>query len=782
MGGREPCPGACENAFDRAPADSAEDEALSIDRNAEALRDAHHPAPPARWTREAGAGALGQLITIAPVLTLGLLAYAPLGSVAVQVGMPASFVASALGGVIFARVCGSGMPTAGPSSACAVILAALVAQLAGDSQLTLANPAHLAQIVAVVSICGMATGVLQMVFGTLRMGSLAKFVPQPVLAGFMNGVALLMLLAQVPQLLGIGSVQVPIWQRWAQVQPGTALIGLGTIGMVWLVAWRRPGAPAVLIAMVLGSLAYAALGWVAPGWPLGPRVGALPDTLALPTAWHALAGQPFADGGVVDLLWRHSRTVLLDALVLAIIASLDSILGAVSIGQTLGSRTEPNRQLLAHGLANVAVGAFGGVPLVYSRSRAIAIVRAGGRSWRAALAGPLLMIPFLLWGGPVVDAIGRIPLAVLAGIMATVAIGLMDGWTHRLVQQWLAGDRARELRASLVVVAVVCAVTLWLGFIEGVAAGVMLSMLLFITAMNRSLLRAQHSGAARPSRRVYPLAQEQVLATLRWQIVVLELEGALFFGSADRLAIEVERLAAAHRFLVLDLKRVTMIDASGAVQLEQLAARLRGRGVALWLAGASADNRHGLALRAFGTYRAESRGDWFADADHATEAAELRMLASAGHPIAHRVAALDESLLVQGLTAAQRSLVRTRLRPQRLAAGEYLFREGDVGDGLYVLIEGSITVLSQPLSPEGLPQRFVSFSPSMMLGEMAMLDGRGRTADARADVASLVYGLSKADLAALGEADAGLIAQLYRNMALHLAERLRVASAAWRAA
>ncbi len=727
--------------------------------------------------KEAGAGALGQIVTIAPVLTLGLLAYAPLGAMAVQVGMPAAFVASAVGGAIFAKVCGRGMPTAGPSSACAVILAALVAQLAADPQLSLANPAHVAQIVAVVSVCGMLMGLLQMGFGLLRLGTLAKFVPQPVLAGFMNGVAVLMLLAQVPMLLGIAAAHAPVWQRWAQIEPATALIGLGTVAIVWLVAWRRPSAPAVLIAMVLGSLAYAGLDWLAPDWPLGPQVGALPQTLTLPLAWQA-----FADGSVVDLLWRHSRTVLLDALVLAIIASLDSILSGRSIDQKLAARHEPNRQLLAHGLANVAVGLFGGVPLVYGRARALAVLRAGGRSWRAALVGPLLLIPLLLWGGPVVDAIARIPLAVLAGIMATVAIGLMDGWTHQLVRQWLAGDRARELRASLAVVAVVCAVTLWLGFIEGVAAGVMLSMLLFITAMKRSLLRAQHSGAARPSRRVYPLAQEQVLGALRWQIVVLELEGALFFGSADRLAIEVERLAAAHRFLVLDLKRVTMIDASGAVQLEHLAARLGRRGVALWLASVSPDNRHGQALRAFGTYRAELRDDWFADADHATEAAELQLLAQAGQPIAHRVAALEESVLVHGLSAAQLALVRTRLRPQWLAAGEYLFREGDEGHGLYVLIEGSITVLSQAPSPEGLPQRFVSFSPSMMLGEMAMLDGRGRTADARADVTSLVYGLSKADLAALGHADSGLTAQLYRNMALHLAERLRVASAAWRAA
>lgn len=729
-----------------------------------------------RWWREAGAGAVGQLVQLSPVLTLGLLAYAPLGAIAIQIGLPAVFAATAFGAALFARLSGTGMPTVGPSLACSVILASLIAQLAADPGVRLAEPAHVAQIVAVTAACVVLMGALQIAFGALRLGSLAKFVPQPVLAGLMNGVAVLMMLAQVPLLLGIDHAawQADWWGALGRAQPATLAVGLATALGAWLLAWWRPRLPSVLIGLVGGTLLYGLLHAWKPGLALGPQIGALPHALPLPAAW-----LPLFDGGAAELLWRHLRAVVLSALVLAIIASLDSILNSLQIDQERFARVEPNRELYAQGAANLVVGSFGGVPLVYARARAMATLRAGGHTWRAALAGPLMLLAMLGWGGPVVE---RIPVAVLAALMWLGAFGLIDGWSRRLLRQVFDGDRSSDVRASLAVVAIVFAVTLLAGFIAAVAVGVLLSMLLFIRAMNGSLLRAHHSGAARPSRRVYPAALEAVLHGARERIVVLELEGALFFGSADRLAIEAERLAQGRDVLVLDLKRVSTIDASGAVQLERLAARLRERGVLLTLAGVTDHNHIGRALQAFGALRTEARDDWFPDADHAVEGAERFLLERAGLAEAQQHMPLEASDLVRGLDAEQLALVRARLRPRPLAAGEALFREGDPGEGLYVLLDGSITVLSRADGQRRLPQRFVSVSAGMMLGEMAMLDGGGRTADALADTASLVCELTRADLAALSVLDAALGVQIYRNIARHLADRLRIASAAWRAA
>jgi SulP family sulfate permease len=121
------------------------------------------------------------------------------------------------------------------------------------------------------------------------------------------------------------------------------------------------------------------------------------------------------------------------------------------------------------------------------------------------------------------------------------------------------------------------------------------------------------------------------------------------------------------------------------------------------------------------------------------------------------------------------------LRTRRLAPKELLFRQNDPGDCVYVLTRGSITVSSAG-DDQHLVQRYVSFSPGMMLGETAMLDGQGRTADAIADAESVVHALSRDALERLQDDDPALAARLLRNIALHLSERLRHAAAAWRAA
>jgi sulfate permease, SulP family len=320
-----------------------------------------------------------------------------------------------------------------------------------------------------------------------------------------------------------------------------------------------------------------------------------------------------------------------------------------------------------------------------------------------------------------------------------------------------------------------------LGFPAAVAAGAVLSMMLFIRSMNRSLVRGRYTGDALPSRRIYAAADEARLGTLRTRATVLELEGALFFGSADRLAETVEALPGQCHALVLDFRRVSLIDASGAVVLTQLGRRLQDRGTRLLLAGVSADNRHGRVLGQFvGGQFAAAHG--VADIDQAVEAAELGLLASVGVEPLRETLAVEQVGLMDGLDAAQRARLAACLQSQRLAPGEVLFRRGDPGDRFYVITAGSINVFSgEAATGDTLPQRFVSLSPGMMLGETAMLDGGGRSGDAVAFGETEVHALDDATLQHLRNEDPLLYAQVHRNIAVHLSQRLRAAAWAWRA-
>lgn len=718
----------------------------------------------APWASETFGGAVGALVTLAVVLTLGTLGYAPLGDQLATRGLAAAFVTVCVGGVVYAALSGGAMPAAGPSSATTLIFAGVLAPLAGG-----ASAAGGEAILAVAGTTVVLMGVLQILFGRIGLGRMAQFVPQPVLAGFMNGVAVLILVPQIPTLLGLPSTTRLQDLAWSSglIQPGALLIGLSTAGCTWAVAWRWPRAPSQLAGLAFGLALYALLLGLA-GTPMGPAVGPLPEHWPMPDL-----GRWLETGDTLAFLWSHKLDIASGAGVLALIGSLESVLSGLAIDQQLDARRDVNRDLMALGAANLAVGLFAGLPVVLLRARALASINAGGRGRRAALMGACSFGLIYLLLGP---AMALLPTAVLAGIMVTVALGLADRWTRRLVGQWRSGERSADVWQSLACVAIVCVLTVWQGLAVGVAAGVAVALVVFVLSMNRSLIRARHGGADCASRRIYPAAQEALLQPARGCIEVIELEGALFFGSAERLAREVDAVDAATRFVVLDLRAVSTIDASGAMLLQQLSTALPRRGQRLMVSGLTEHSPRARSLRAFGCFRESPRDDWFADTDRAVEAAELQLLREWGHEPGDAVHSLEASILFRGLTSRQATTVRQHLLQRHLSGGEALFREGDPADGLYVLTRGSITVVAGRAMGHG-GQRFASFSAGVMLGETAMLDGGSRSADATADTEAEVYQLTLRGLEAIAAEEPALAAQLYRNMAVHLAERLRQATA-----
>jgi SulP family sulfate permease len=738
-----------------------------------------HPAiakPPSTaiaW-RELQAGIAGTLISLAPALTMGLLAFAALGPQAAALGIPAALVSSVVGGAVFALLSRGPMAAGGPAAAPVLVLGALVARVAADPAFAVTDPAALALMLALVAAAVVSMGVFQIALGLSGLVRLAKFVPQPVLAGFMNGVALLALLALLPLLLGwpAGVPPAGSWLNMPPVQPATLAVGLFTVCIILGLPRLNPRLPATLIGLLAGTGAYALLHQWAPQATLGPLTG------ALPAAWPQLDTlAPFRHLGD-PMLKQHIGAALAAGLVMALIGTLELVLNSLAMDQACHTRTNPRREVLALGAANVASGLAGGLPLLLLRPRALHMLQVGGRS-RASLL--ICCALFAVLASVAAPLLSMLPQVVLGGVMVTIAFLMADRWSLQLLAQWWRGPRTADLQRTLAVVAVVCGITVALGFPAAVAAGALLSVALFIRSMNRSLVRNRYAGDALPSRRIYPAADEARLRPLRARIKVLELEGALFFGSADRIAELADGLETPCDTLVLDFRRVSLIDASGAVVLTQVGRRLRDRGTTLLLAGVGAHNRHGQMLAQFA-------GDGFAaehgvaDIDQAVEAAELRLLAQAGVEPLRETVPLEQVSLMDGLDAAQRARLAACLQRQRLAAGECLFRQGDPGDRLYVITAGSINVFSGAAQAGGaLPQRFVSLSPGMMLGETAMLDGGGRSGDAVAFGETEVHALDDHTLQRLGAEDPLLRAQLYRNIALHLSQRLRAAAWAWRA-
>jgi sulfate permease, SulP family len=715
-------------------------------------------SPRLQFLRGEFAGGMASAIPgLAHALTLGLLAFAPLGPEHADLGIRAGFAAGIFGGVAATVRSGTPLPATGGRASTSLILAGFVAMLAADPALGAAGVFGLAML------CVAASGVLQILFGVLRLGSAAKFVPYPVLGGFMTGVAILIALSQVPHVLGLSpdAMAKPAREWLAAVQPLTVWVGIATAAIIWIVAWRWKRAPAALVGLAAGTAVYYATRFLVPEGTLGPVVGTLSAALPLPTAFASVAdlvGQPAAA--------RHLPALTAAAAVIAIIGSLDSLLAAAAIDAAAGTRHRANRELVAQGVGNIVSAAFGGVPVALSPTRAIPAWRAGGRTRAIGYIAAGLLAAVLVVG---TAALAYLPFAVLGGVMLTVAWGLVDAWTRGIVRRLAAGERERTLLWSGAVVVLVAAITVAVNFVVAVVVGVFLSMALFIATMNRSLIRAVHDGTVRTSRRIYGPEDTRRLAAERRRIKLVELEGAIFFGSAERLVTEAEGWADTADHIVLDLRRVTAIDATGALGLEQLAKRLRARKVNLALAGVAPEGRHGLALVAYGTFADPTARHWFADADQAIEWAERRLLGSIDS-FSPREIPLERLAFAAGLEGGELEALRDALRRKELDPGETLFREGEPGEHLYLLARGAVSI---KVGDAARASRIVTFAPGSMFGEAAMLDGGVRSATAVVAEDAVVYSLSRAALERLVLTHPALANKVLLNLGRHLSGRLR---------
>lgn len=748
------------------------------------------------WTRRVGAGVMGTLATLAVLLTLGLLAFAPLGPQASKVGVPAAFAAMVLGSVLLSFASRASVTMAAPSSATAITLAALVGKLAEDPGLSLALATPDAASSAVVMLAAAAAcavlgmGLLQLLMAACRLARLAHFVPQPVLAGFLNGVALLIILSQLPALFGAAA-----GSRWTQWQPpwspqaaATLVLGLGTAAVIAWAQRHRPRWPALLLGLVAGLVVADAILLVWPAAQLGPMVGALQPSLPVGRAL-----LPFFDDAALGFVVRHAGSIALAALLLALIGALESLLSIVAIEQGSGRRIAADRELAALGLANLVGGLIGALPTVVLRAGALPMQHAGGRRPLSPLAAAATAALVFTFGGP---ALAWVPQAVLAGVMVMVGVSLVDRWSLRVAAHWwssLRGGRAApgdDTPVGLAVMLVVCTLTAAFGVAWGVAFGVVLSFVVFVRRMNRALVRDQVTGVARPSRRIHPGAIEARLMGLRARIAVLELEGALFFGSGAQLPERIDGLPAATRFAIFDLRRVSTVDESGAMLLHEVGRRLARRHRELLIAGVVEGGAVASALSAFTPWMTAGPPRTFADTDQAMEHAEAALLAEAAHddPALAALLATEDELplaacsLVRGLSARELRVVSAVMHRRELQPAEVVFRQGDEAEALYVVTRGSVSAVVRVRGPQARLQRFASLGPGTMFGEMALVDQAGRSADAVADGPTCLQVLTREKLEQLMAEHPEVAAKLYRNIAAHLGERLRAASIAWQAA
>lgn len=713
-------------------------------------------------------------LTIPVSMGYGLLALQPLGEQYVSYGIAAGLFSAIV--VLFTAALLRGSPGLiyTPRSVVTLVMAAVVLEGVVRGPAARAAEGDIPRTLTLVFFVVLLSGLFQMLVGALRLGTFIRYIPSPVMAGFQNAVAILIIVAQFDALLGFRR-HVPFRALGAslgEVQPLTLAVGLLTAVVMLRGQKLTKRVPPVILALLVGSAAYYALALLGPGVRLGPIVGPLPEALPLPRYFTGF-GSLLADRE----LWPALATLAVGAFSLAIVSSLDFLLCARVMDGVTGERSRGSQELVRVGVANIVASGFGGIPSGVNLGASLANHRAGGRTRLAAVvAGGVVLLATLL----LAPAIARVPRVVVAGMLLVVGIQLFDPWSLGHLARVFTGERThwRAMGLDLFVVLLVAATILVVDPVAGVGMGVAVAVLFFLVRMSRSVVRRAYHGDAVRSRRARAPQLMELLAERGRQIIVFELEGPIFFGTAEGLAGRAEAAAqAGARHVILDLKRVNELDSTGARILLQVNERLKRYGSTLLLSHPHESYQVSSVLRDLGVTRALGDDVLFSDTDAALEWAEDRVLLAgrAGETLAGEIG-LDRLGVLEGLNEPERSIVRSLLVRRTFAPGEVVIKEGSADRDLFLIAHGTASVRVDLPGSKG-QRRVASFSAGTVFGELALLDRQPRSATVTADEVVVCYVLSEDAFHALGRDHAAIAIKLLTNLGRELSRRLRRANA-----
>jgi SulP family sulfate permease len=486
-------------------------------------------------------------------------------AIASGVGPERGLYTAIVGGFIVSLLGGSRFQIGGPAGAFIVLVAATVAAHGVEGLL----------------IATFLSGLMLMAVGWLRLGTFVKFIPYPVTIGFTAGIAVIILASQLRDLAGLTlagpepPALLPKLAALAAALPSAsgAALGIAALAIALILVCRRwrPHWPAYLIAVVAtaGLAALLAL----PVETIGSKFGGIPRSLPAPA--------------LPDLSPGRVLALLPSAVSFTLLGAIESLLSAVVADSMSGRRHRSNCELVAQGAANVASALFGGMCVTGTIARTATNVRAGARGPVAGMLHALFLLAFMLVAAPLAS---YIPLAALAGVLATVA------WN--MAEREQIATLLRASRGDALVLVVTFLLVIFEDLSLGILVGFSLGALLFLQRMAQSV---EVEGGV-------PMAEPDLPDSARGggrlpydparfsdpDIALCRISGAFFFGAAGAVSAMLDRLDERPRAYVINMAEVPMLDSTGAATIEAFARKVARRGAGLYIAGARPPIRRAL--------------------------------------------------------------------------------------------------------------------------------------------------------------------------------------------
>jgi SulP family sulfate permease len=710
-------------------------------------------------------GLAAMLVALPSAIAFGVAIVAPLGGALGAQG--------AVAGILGATVLGLVAPLAGDrtrliTAPCAPAAAVLSALAVGFAQGGM--PAE--QALLLLGLIGLFAGLIQIALGLAGIGKLIKFIPFPVVSGYLSGVGLIIIGSQIPKFLGVGgaggllaALAHPSLWAWQSAVVGAVVVA----AMLWM-PYVTKVVPATILALVSGVGCYGVLGWFDPALLVVEHnpmlVGTLTDsgTDLLATLGIRLPG--------MDVLSLSTLVqIAVPALTLAVLLSIDTLKTCLVIDALTNTSHDANRELIGQGVGNMASSMAGGIPGAGTMGASLINISSGGTTRMSGFVTGVASLLALVFLAPL---IAWVPVAALAGILIVTGFRMID--RHSLEFFYTPATRL-----DFLVILSVILVAIFGNLIAASGVGVALAILLFIREQTRSsVVRKRTEGSAIFARRHVGPNPPVWADSKTHDSVVIELQGSLFFGTASQLHAALEPETASHKYVILSMRRVQSLDVTATHVLEQIKDQLEKNDGYLVFCDIPKDLPSGLKMKRFlkdtGVVRPTNKAFAFRQLEDALQWVESRELPQ--HPEREPMVAVTVDLSAMPLLAhanvhdmdALQALVSTR----SIRAGKKLFKAGGGDDALYLIRSGLVQVLASVHKKEGL--ELAKLGPGDVLCSNGFLQCESPALEAVAVSDAVVYVVSRAALDALaaehGAVTTALVAGSARNLTLQMSSAM----------
>ncbi len=672
-------------------------------------------------------------------------------------GVAVTLITAVLGALIVSLISSLYFSVAGPDSNTTSVLSILLAALA--TQLTDAGLSGLIlpHVMLALFLSTLATGVMLYLLGRFRMGRWVRFVPFPVMGGFLAATGWLMtsgalgVIANTPLTLdGLSRLSVQ--------GPTPQLFAAAAMAILFFIVMKRSRHPLALPLLLVVDIAAVYAGLALSGTDLatarteGWLFQGLTDIRVF-SPWDLLT--------VTDIRWPLLLSHAGDMAAVMMVATITILLCATGMEVATGQDMDLDRELRGHGVANLATALAGGYLALLSPGRSLTILRAGAVTRFSGVLVALLCAT-VLFVAP--SLVGYLPKTVLGAFLLSLGLSLMH--------EWLIESRARLTVREYLLVVLILVVTVLFGFTVGMLAGIVGACLDF--AINYSRVDVvQNDVSALEFRSTYQRSEEeQILLDREGEAIrVITFRGFIFFGMASPLLDRIRQdLVERHvlRILILDFKGVDGIDTSAAMTFHKVRQSALRSGVTVVFTGASPRI---LRILNGASSQTLSKKDIFPTLDTAMEWAEEQILASVEGRLDDQFPMLNEWLLAGLGDGIAVEFLKTYLQPFYLDSGETLFRRGMAATMLYLVDSGRISVVVEDDS--GSSRRLASLMGGAMIGEEDLYTSGTHQATALAEVPSVVYGLANDRMEQLSSDHPRLAARFHAIILRMMAKRLR---------